>query len=186
MEEKKLSFDLPRRSLIYLLMCGAGIVLFLLVGIWPSYRNMVRMNGSIADLKARIEEQKILFPLYQKLRVGLTPEASKDQWSPPKSGLPVHRMDDLSPIFGEIAANCGLELSAVTPDVKSMADDSHFLSVDLVLTGNLFNLRKFLLELANLPYLGPIEKLQIQEDSHGKECFLKVWLMLDNPRPAAG
>ena len=185
MEEKKLSTGVPQRSIIYLLICGTGILAFVLAGIYPSYRNMVRMDGSIADLKAQIEEQKILFPIYQNLRQGLTQEALNAQSNPLKSGLPARLVDNLSPIFSEIAANCGLLVSAVTPDVKSLTNDSHFLSVDLTLKGNLFDLRKFLLELAGLPYLEDIEKLQIREGPDGKEYFLKVLLMIDNPRPAA-
>ena len=186
MEDKKLSVEVPRRSLIYLLICGAGVLAFVLVGTYPSSRNIVRMDDSIADLKTRVEEQKILFPLYKKLREGLTTEVSKAQSNPPKAGLPARRMDDLTPIFGEIAANCGLEVSAVIPDVKSLVDDSHFLSVDLALKGDFFNLRKFLLELSNLPYLGDIEHLYILEGPDGKGYFLKVWLIIDNSGPATG
>ena len=186
MQEKKLFFDLPRRSLIYLLICGAGIVVFLLAGIYPSHRNMVRMNGSIADLKARIEEQKVLFPLYQKLRENLAPQNSKAQWNPPKSGLSLRQMDNLSPIFSEMAAHCGLEAVEFTPYVKSLTPDSHFLSVGLALRGNLFDLRKFLVELAGLPYLGNIEELDIQEGSDGKQYFLKLWLMVNKSQPAPG
>lgn len=186
MEDKKLSTGVPRRSLIYLLICVAGIMAFVLVGIYPSYRNLARTDGSIAELKARIEEQKILFPLYQKLRKELAAEASRGQPGPSKVGLPVRRVDDLTPIFGEIAANCGMELSAVTPDVKSLVDDSRFLSVGVALRGNFTNLRNFLVALSNLPYLGDIEQLQIQEGPSGKEYFLKLWLMIDNPRPGTG
>ena len=186
MDEKKLSVDMPRRSLIYLLICGAGIVAFVLAAIYPSYRNMVRMDESMAGIKAQIDEQKILFPLFQMLRETLKPELSKAQASPQKSGLPAQQLDDLPTIFGDIAAHRGLKFSAVTPDVKSFADDSHFLSVDLALKGDFPNLRQFLLELANLPYLGSIEELQIQEGLQGKEYLLKVWLMIDNPRSSAG
>jgi hypothetical protein len=186
MEEKKLSIQFPRRSLVYLMICGAGILVFVLGGIFPSYRDMVRMDGSIADLKAQIEEQKVLFPLYRKLLGELTAEKSKSRTNPPKSGLPVRRMDDLSPIFGEIAANCGLEVSAIAPDVKSLVDESHFLSVVLALKGSFFNLHRFLLEVANLPYLWGIEDMHIQEGSAGKEYHLKAWLIIDNPRPASG
>ncbi len=182
----KLSIEMPRRSLVYLMICGAGILAFILAGIYPSYRNMIRIDASMAGIKAQVDEQKILFPLFQKLRGILTSELSKAQPSPQKSGLPAQRLDDLPTIFGDIAANCGIEFSAVTPDVKSFADDSHFLSVDLALKGDFFKLRRFLLELANLPYLGSIEELQIQEGPQGKEFFLKVWLMIDNPRSSAG
>jgi hypothetical protein len=186
MEEKKLSMAVPRRSLIYLLICGAGILSFVLAGIYPSYRNMSRLDSSIADLKARIQEQKILFPMYQKLREELRPEASKAQPSPPKSGLPAGRMDDLSPILSEIAAKCGMEVSTVTPDLKSLSDTPHFLSVGLVLRGSFFNLRRFLLELADLPYLEDILELQIQGGVGDERYFLKIWLMIEDARPASG
>jgi hypothetical protein len=186
MEEKKLSIGFPRRSLVYLLICGAGILVFVLGGIYPSYRDKVRLDGSIADLRAQIEEQKLLFPRYQKLREELTAEKFKAPSNPLKSGLPARRMDDLSLIFGEIAANCGLEVSAIAPDVKSMVDDPHFLSVVLSLKGSFFNLQRFLIEMANLPYLWGVEEMHMQEGSGGKDYNLKAWLIIDNPRPAAG
>jgi hypothetical protein len=89
-------------------------------------------------------------------------------------------------MFGEIAAGCGMEVSAVSPDVKSLANDPRFLSVRLALKGNFFNFRKFLLELANLPYLWGIEELQVQEGPDGKEYSLKAWLKIDSPRSASG
>jgi hypothetical protein len=186
MEEKKSSIEFPGRSLVYLLTCGAGVLVFVLAGIYPSYRDMVRIDGSIAEIKAQIAAQKILFPLYRKLQEDLKLEASEARSSPPRSGFPSNRMDNLSPIFGEIAANCGLEVSAVTPDVKSLVDEPNFLSVGLALRGSFFHLHEFLVELANLPYLWGIEQLQIQEGLDGKEYFLKAWLMIDNPRPASG
>ena len=144
------------------------------------------MDETIADLKAQIEEQKILFPLYQKVREGLTREALEARSAPQKCGLPARRMDDLSAIFGGIAANSGLDSWTVVPDVRSLTDDSHFLSVDLTLKGDLFKLHEFLLQLADLSCLENIQELQIVEGSEGKEYFLKVWLMIDNAQPAAG
>jgi hypothetical protein len=186
MEENKLSIEVPWRIIVYLLICGTGVLVFILGGIYPSYRNIVRIDGSIASLKAQIEEQKVLSPLYQKLRKELTAGNAVAESIPPKSGLSARWMDNLSPIFGEIAAKCGLEVSGVAPDVKSLVDDPHFLSVGLVLKGNFFNFQKFLLELENLPYMCGIEELQIREGLGAREYFLKTWLMIDNPGPESG
>jgi hypothetical protein len=186
MEKKNLAIGVPRRSIIYLAICGTGILAFVLGGIYPSYRNNLHLNGSIADIKARIEEQKVFFPLYQKLRQGFGAETSKDRPDPQKSGLSAGRIDNLPAIFGQIAANFGLEVSSLTPDVKSMADNPHFLLVRLALKGNLFDFRKFLIELANLPYLEGVEEVKILEGLDGKEYYVKVWLMIESARAASG
>ena len=183
MELKKLSNDLPRQSLMYLLLCAGGVLAFALVGILPSYRNLNELDNSIANLNAQIEEKKILLPIYQKLRESQA-AGFKDEPVLAKTGLPESRIDNMLDMFEEIARTNGLEATSAVPELKSSAGDSKSLVVHVMIKGNFFNFRKLLVALADLPYLDHVEEVQIQEGSNGKEYSLKLWLIIDNPRSA--
>jgi len=73
---------IPKDSLIYLTFCLFGILLFLFLGILPSSRKVADLERDITEIKARIEEQKTLFPLYRELKK----KRKENSLRPPSTG----------------------------------------------------------------------------------------------------
>jgi hypothetical protein len=173
---------IPAQSAYYLLVCGTGILLFILIGLYPMQASLSRMDEDMAGTKARIEEQKVLFPLYKEL-LGKVPKKSLEMpLRSNKAGLAIDQIDGISIQFKKMAQECELEATSVTPDVKSLANNSKSMSVNSILRGDFLKLRRFLLELEKLPYLEQIEEIQIRETTGGKEFTLKTWLALSTQK----
>ncbi|MGC9194527.1 MAG: hypothetical protein ACP5IL_03630 [Syntrophobacteraceae bacterium] len=154
--------------------------------IYPAHQNQGRLELSIADARAKIREQEVLFPIYQRLRSELGAHAPKAGSLRPHGGLSTEKMADLFSLFSGIASKCGMQITAVTPDVKGLTKDSHFVSVDLSLKGDFFHLRRFLIKLSELEYMRHIEQLLIEQGPSGKKYHLRVLLGVQANGAASG
>lgn len=67
-------------AVVYTIM-GLVMLAFILFGLWPQYRAIVRENEEIAQMRHEIEIQKLLFPVYGDL-------TRKAKFDPPQ-GLPM-------------------------------------------------------------------------------------------------
>jgi len=177
MEGKK-SRRIPMESISYLLICTLGILVFILIGPYMSERSLIKMDMEIKKLQIQREKQQLLYPFYQKLLKKLQIEPKKLP-SPPKSKFPRAKTDKISSIFSEILQKINLETISIIPDVKSIANGSNLFFVNLVVKGNFFDFRTFLIELGGNPYVQHIEEIKIQQVPGDKKLSLKIWLALD-------
>jgi hypothetical protein len=172
----------PKKSLYYLLLCSTGILMFISIGLYPLQTSLNRLDEDIARIKARIEEQKALFPLYKELMGKFQKKDSKLLLNLPKTSLSVDQIDGITTIFKKIAQQCNLEAISITPDAKSLANNSKWMSVSLIVRGDFLKLRKFLFELEALPWLEHLQEVQIQEALAGKELRLKTLVAITNEK----
>ena len=64
---KKLLSILPTQSLIYFLICGAGILFFVFMIIVPTQKTSAELDKEFVKISDRIEEQRILKPVFESL-----------------------------------------------------------------------------------------------------------------------
>lgn len=164
----------PAQSVFYLLVCGATIVVLLVVGLYPAQISLNRLESEITSLRARLEEQRTLFPIYRELLGKIQIKDPTEIPLPERVPLPADQIDKIPALFREVSQKCDLALLSATPDARSVTNSSQFLMVELVLQGEFLKFRNFLFELQKLSYLEHIEEIQIQ--SGGREFRLKVWL----------
>jgi hypothetical protein len=58
MAEQKMTMKIPRQSIIYLLFCLIGILIFILAGILPNNWTMAELAKQTTDAQFRLEEQR--------------------------------------------------------------------------------------------------------------------------------
>jgi hypothetical protein len=175
---------IPAQSVYYFLLCATGILLFIFIGLYPLQSSLNQQDRDLAKIKARVEEQKVLYPLYQEMLL-LGKGQKKDSNFLPvssKAGLSLDQLANISILFKNIAQEGSLEAVSVTPDVKSLTNNSKSISVLLIVRGDFLKLRRFLFELEKLPYMEHIEEIQIQEAVGGKEFRLKTWLAVNSEK----
>jgi hypothetical protein len=175
---------IPAQSVYYFLLCSTGILLFVFLGLYPVQSSLNQQDQDMVKMKARIEEQKVLFPLFQELLL-LGKGQKKDSNllpAPSKAGLSMDQLGNISILFKNMAREGSLQAVSVTPDVKSLTSDSKRISVLLVVKGDFLKLRTFLFELEKLPYMEHIEEIQIEETGGGKEFRLKTWLAVNSEK----
>ncbi|MFC1895104.1 hypothetical protein ACFL0Q_00355 [Thermodesulfobacteriota bacterium] len=75
----------------------------------------------------------------------------------------------------DIARRHNLELRSLKPDVKALEENR--LQVNLVVRGDFFGFRDFLVDLGGLPYLDRIREMQLGQAGDARELQLKVALI---------
>jgi hypothetical protein len=167
---------IPQRSIKYFLICLFGVAIFVFVGILPSQWSLKGLDQDIKSLEFKVEEQKMLLPVYETLKKKGTKKVSSILPLPAKTPLSRDQLPKLSLTLRDIARQSNMEVIKLIPDLKSLSSDSKSLSVDMTFNGEWSNFRKFLLALEAIPFFENIEEVSIRQLSQGTELSLKIWV----------
>lgn len=172
----KITEFIPAQSLIILFTCIAGIVLFVFLLILPRQDMAAELDKSIAELEKKIGEQRTLTPVFHNI---LSRAKNKEKPQLPLTTREKLARGDMTKIFDQIKAIArvyNLNLQEITPDVNSLRETSGYLLIRLVVTGDFFNFREFLIDLGTIPSMVHIEELRIRSIEESREIKLKIWL----------
>ena len=164
------------QSLLILIVCVVGILAFLLLIILPSERASTELDQEISKLNARIEEQRILTPVFHSLLKRSKMAPPSDLPVPERTKLTYGDINSISSVLQEIAARHNLKLEEIKTDVSSMVQDTGYLSMQLRLNGNFYKFRDFLVDLGSIPSLEHIEEISIRPLKASRELEIKLWL----------
>jgi hypothetical protein len=176
MAEQKMAVKFPKQSILYLLLCLTGILIFILAGILPNSRTIAELSTKTAEVQFQIEEQRALSPFQKSLRDKSEKKESEVLPLPAKGILVQDKINTLPMTFSAAAKMSGMSIVSSTPNLNALTGDAQFLSVNVVLRGDFINLRKFLIHLGGIPYVRQIEEIAIQQKPDTKEFRLKIWV----------
>ena len=176
MAEQKMTTKFPRQSVIYLLLCLTGILIFILAGILPNSQTMAELSTKTTDVQFQLEEQRELSPFQKSLQDKSEKKESETLPLPAKGILVQAKINTLPMTFSTAARMSGMSLVSAIPNLNALTGDAQFLSVNVVLHGDFINLRKFLIHLGGIPYVKQIEEIAIQQKPDTKEFRLKIWV----------
>ena len=166
----------PKKSLFTVCIYIGVLIAFIFLIIIPTQRESEAVDKRIIELNTRIEEQKILKPIYQSLQ-------KKAELTPPDGIAPLKKKklkksetDMVAGRLGDMAVRSNLNLSKYTPKVETIISGSGLFMIDFILTGEFINLQPFLLELCQTPYLERIEHIQIRAEKDTNEFKFRIWL----------
>jgi hypothetical protein len=168
--------SMPTQGLLKLIIFGGGLVLFVLLAILPARKESEALDFQIENLQNRIEEQRILTPIYENL-------LKKTQMEPPegvelieKRALKRGETGEVVDRFNRMAEENRLKLIDFSPSLETILGQSDHLEVDMILQGEFINMHPFLLELCQLPYLQQMKSFQIESEKDVRQIQLRVWL----------
>jgi len=167
---------IPKDSLIYLTFCLFGILLFLFLGILPSSRKVADLERDITEIKARIEEQKTLFPLYRELKK----KGKRTAFAlplPAKKELPKEKIENFTAEVKKLALREKIEITTIAPSLQTLSTAYKTVSLELTARGDYLPLRNFLIALGGIPYLLHIEELELTQQSQAMEIKMKFWIL---------
>ena len=150
--------------------------MFLLLAILPAHRETVALDFEIESVHSKIEEQKILTPVYETLLKRAQLKPPEGLKFVPKQKLKTEDVHKVADKFNELAMTSRLVLVKYTPAVETLINRSGFLMVDLELRGEFIDLHPFLLRMCQLPYLEQIEEIKIQTVTNSRQMHIRVWL----------
>jgi hypothetical protein len=99
----KISSSPLAQSFVILVMCTVGILAFFLLIILPSKKTNADLEQEIERLSVRIEEQRILTPVFHSLLKRAKMEGPSELPSPEKSKLTHGDMNAISTVFQDFA-----------------------------------------------------------------------------------
>ena len=166
---------LPRRNLILILLFGAGIILFILLAIFPNYMAYSEITQEIESIKGQIEEQKILSPIFNDLAKKTEFDQPDNLPFPQQEKLAKNETGKLSTVIRDIVQRNDLQLQDLTTDVDSLMQAPDVLKLNVQMSGDFMNLRTVLLQLGELPYLEHIESIRIESKGADNTVQLKLW-----------
>jgi hypothetical protein len=174
---EKISTNPLAQSLLIFCICAIGILAFVVLIILPSQKTSAELDREIDKLNARIEEQRILTPVFHSLL--------KRAKMAPSSALPAPENSEskqeasisaISETFQDIALRHNLRFEEIATDVGSMLQDTGYWIMRLRLVGDFYNFRDFLIDLGTIPSLVHIEEINIGSTEKSREMQLKIWL----------
>ena len=178
MKDKFLNI-IPVYNLICLVICIVIVAVFILLLLCPAYKSLDGLETELANIEQRIDTQKTLLPLYMKLVKKSGAGVPSMLSLPERKKLSEKNLDLIPSVFKKIAGESGTRIVSVNPDFTTLASKKEAVLINTTVTGNLFNFRKFLIELGKVSYMKQIEEIQIQQRAADKEFKLKIWLSVD-------
>jgi len=166
---------LPSRNVILILIFGVGIILFVLLSIFPNYIAYSNITQDIDKLKGEIEEQKILSPIFNNFSEKAKFEEPDNLPFPKKAKMAKSETAAISSVIQDIIRNNGFKLENIATDVDSLMHESGLLKLNVTMSGDFMNLRDVMLQLGALPYLEHVESIQISSSHKDSKIQLKLW-----------
>jgi Tfp pilus assembly protein PilO len=176
MKTGRLATLLPTQSLVLLILCGAGILVFLVFIILPGKRLSADLDHDINGLKSRIEEQKILSPLFKNLFEKSKSSTAQGPTASTRAKLTRAEITGVPKRLQDLAAAHGLHVREIVPDVNTLTDASGRFLLRLNAVGQFIDLRGFMIDVGSLPFFDSIEEIDIRAVEGGEEFGLKIWL----------
>jgi hypothetical protein len=166
---------LPSRSYVNIIICIAGIIAFIFLVIFPQNQSRKSLDQEIEQLTTRIEEQKILAPLFEQLTSKSQFKAPDDLPFPERKKLSKEEARQISFAVQKVIQQNDFLVENIVPDVNTLMDGSGFLKLSLVAVGNFFQLRNVMLQLTEIPYLEHIETFQLETIDDLIKVNFKLW-----------
>jgi hypothetical protein len=173
---KKFLSILPTQSLILFIICGAGILAFVFLVILPTYDTSVQLDKDISETSDRIEEQRILKPVFESLLKRAKKKNPTNLPDTKQAKLDRTDISKLSEDLQEMAFRHGLKVQNMNTDVSALIGQNGHLQMRLNLTGEFFDFRDFLVDLGTIPSLEVIEEINIRAIEGSREFKIKMWL----------
>jgi len=173
---KRITEIIPAQSLILLLMCVAGILVFIFLFIIPAQKTAAELDKNIEEKQAQIDRQQILKPVFERMLVKATAKSPTRLPMVEKTKLAHGDMKKISEQIQTLIQRNNLQIKEITPDVSSLKERSGYLPIRLAVTGEFFNFRKFLLDLGSIPSMVHIQEIAIRSIEESREMKVKIWL----------
>jgi len=164
-------------SPILVILCTLGLLAFLILVIYPNYRNMKEYDRQISMLNGEIALRQALAPIYSKLVEKARIAPSTQLISPEKTALDMENTGRLAQIFQDIANTAGLTLESVTPDAQTFDQGNGLLMVDVVFRGEFLNVQPLINTIVEQSFVDHIHQIHVRCADEDKQIKLSVALL---------
>lgn len=176
---KKASISMSRQSLLKLGICSVVLVVVVAMFILPNILEDKRVKREVLQMRAEIEKQKILYPIYVKLMAELKNKVVDELPIPEPEQLTEDKVDAAIHAVENMAMEASLKINEVTPDPMSLAKSEGYVGLNCDFYGSFMDGRALLMRLGSLPYLQHIERIDMQEGADGVNYLMRLQLAVN-------
>lgn len=173
---KKILSLLPTQSLIYILTCGGGVIVFIFLIIIPNQNTSTELDQEIEKLNDHIEQQRILRPVFDTLLDRAKREKSTELPTIKKVKLNRDDINKVSEIIQDMAGRHDLKVQDVRTDANEIMNNTGYMLMRVQVTGDFIKFREFMMDLGTIPSLELIEEINIRAIEGNREYKLKIWM----------
>jgi hypothetical protein len=134
------------------------------------------LDQEIDKLKDRIEQQRILRPVFDSLLERAKVKNTTDLPSVKKKKMTRGDINNISNLLQEMAVRHGLKIHDIKTDANEIMSSSGFMLMRVLATGDFLKFREFLLDLGTIPSLEQIESIKIRAIEGDREYKLRIWI----------
>ncbi|MCJ8501984.1 hypothetical protein [Desulfatitalea alkaliphila] len=167
---------LSNRHLVWLGLCGAAIVAFLLLFVLPNLRTMKEMDNRVATLTQRVQSQELLHPVYRTLIRQSRHRLPEQLPIPADNDAPLPSIDDIQGVFTEMAREHRVVFESAAPDPASYLQENTQLVMNVVFSGDFVDFQPLLFRLCQLPYINAITSVGIHTREDRRRMALRLVL----------
>jgi hypothetical protein len=167
---------LPTQTLINILLCGAGVIAFIFLIIIPNQNISDELDQEIEKLSDRIEQQRILRPVFDSLLKRAKTEHSTDLPKIKIEKLDRGDVNRISKVIQDMAGRYDLKIEDIRTDANEIMNDTGYMLMRVHVTGDFMKFREFLMDMGAIPSLEQIEEIIIRAIEGNREYKLKIWL----------
>ena len=175
---KDFKLNITKKSLWAIVVYGTIIILFVLVTILPLSMTNRTLAGENDKIKAQIEEQKQLRPIYASLLEEMKKKELLVLPHPESEKLPRENTARFKNDFRSLAEKSKVKVLFFTPDLGTLSGSSSSLLHRVTLKGEFGSFRKLLIELGGVPYVDKIEDVEIRQNNDSMDLKMKIWVGL--------
>lgn len=176
----KLFKSFPSFTLGLIVSSLALIILISLGVLLPQYLEIKKLEETSLKKMISLEHQRALFPIYAN-----ADKISKFKFETQlpfieRKTLKRDKITSLTKTFKQMAIKHQLVFSGNSLDISMLNEMTDHISIELSLSGDLFNFRSYLISLAQLEFFDCIEKINIFSDQNNTRQFItKIKINID-------
>jgi Tfp pilus assembly protein PilO len=149
------------------------------VALYAPIRQGRELRRELEEARRRLANLEILYPLYAEVSAMDQPSNWAGLPAPAMSRLAEPEVVTVPERFMTLAGACGFELSAISPQVGKEDSGLRYLRVDIRGHGAYDQLKNFLMQVAGMPVLKRIQKLELRREARQEQMHLIADLSLD-------
>ncbi|MFP4236926.1 MAG: hypothetical protein ACLFRQ_05280 [Desulfonatronovibrio sp.] len=167
----------PRRSWYYVFLTVLTLGVIFMITLGPAWKEEETLVREMAKLKASIEEQQMLHPVYGGFRQALKSQEFQNNAQPhqeePEQGMGV---DETVRFLEGLAREYGLDEAGFSPEPRSLTREDSKMVVKATALGGYAQVTGFISGLAEFPFFIDYQRFELKSRPQGFEAALRIWV----------
>lgn len=173
---------MPKRSIVFSIICAAALVVFIFIGLYPNYMAMKRFKQLESDLETKVKIHDLILPVYMKLIERIQIKHESKLFLPDMKNVQGVTTQELIRELRNMARSSGIKVQTIIPDAASYSENPGKIKADASFKGNFKDFYPFLNKIGETPFIEKIERFEIITIDNAKILKLRLSFIHNSTR----